>query len=123
MCCLYPLEGSLAPGIQQPSREDQDEDDTLQYHIELEVIVCDRPWKQEYRLDVEDHEDQGEYVILTPKLNVGIAFGFDSTFVDRLFHRIGFFRGEQPVGRNRDSREQESRTEKHGDEDPGFEHR
>ena len=104
MCCLYPLEGSLAPGIQQPSREDQDEDDTLQYHIELEVIVCDRPWKQEDRFNVEDHEDQGEYVILTAKLDVGIAFGFDPAFVDRLFHRIGFFGGKQPVGCNRDSR-------------------
>src|SRR3989304_1045069 len=83
-----PLQVPLAPGVEEPGRQDQDEQDPFQHGVQLELTVGDGPREKEHRFDVEDDEDQGEDVVLDLELDPGVADRFDATLVSRVLRRI-----------------------------------
>src|SRR5215210_7974134 len=59
---LDPFQPALAPGVDVADEQDHDEGDHLQQPVEAELVERDGPGVEEDRLDVEDHEEDGDDV-------------------------------------------------------------
>src|ERR1700680_1872082 len=77
----HPPEHALAPGVDEPEREHHDEHDHLDEAEPCERVDPHRPREDEYRLDVEHHEQQREHVVADLALRPAFACGIDAALV------------------------------------------
>src|SRR5581483_1498451 len=78
---LDPAEDALAPGVQQPEREDRDEDEHLDEPEDVVHLEADGPGEDEHRFDVEHDEQQGEDVVADLALRPPEPHGIDAGLV------------------------------------------
>ena len=53
----YPFKGTSPPGVEEPSGQDEDEQNTFQHHVQLKLLVGDSPWEEEDRFHIKNHKD------------------------------------------------------------------
>src|SRR5215216_5389728 len=58
LAALPPPQHALLQRVDQADDQDRDEDEHLDQREQTELAVGERPWVEEHRLDVEDHEDE-----------------------------------------------------------------
>jgi hypothetical protein len=79
---LHPLQGALAPGVDEATHQNHEEQEHLHQGKETELAVGHGPGVKKNGLHVEDEEDQGVDVVLDPEAYPRLADGFETAFID-----------------------------------------
>src|SRR5687767_4281758 len=102
---LRPLQHALAPCINQPHNEDQDENNSFDHSKETQLSKPYRPWEQEHGFDIEDQKNERKDIILGFELHPGISNSLYATFIGCLLNGVRLLRSQNPCDANRADRD------------------
>src|SRR5882762_10739276 len=113
-----PVEDSLAPDVDEPDEQDQEERHDLHEPGPPEVAQRHRPRIEERHLDVEEQEDHRDEVELHRLPLAGVANRGHAAFVRRELFRGGIFRSEEEGKPNHHAGESDAKRDHDYDPEP-----